>query len=91
MKLLRKKVQSRNHIGASVNLVLILSLLCPVASALCAMRPVLFNAGLKRGNVSRDCSEFYRPGLFRFFIQAAPVSSRAERMALPWAWGVLTA
>jgi hypothetical protein len=36
-------------------------------------------------------SEFYLPGLPRFLIQAAPVSSRAERMALPWVWEILVA
>jgi hypothetical protein len=31
-------------------------------------------------------SEFHFPDLPKLLIQDAPVSSRAERMALPWAW-----
>jgi predicted XRE-type DNA-binding protein len=34
---------------------------------------------------------FYRSRLPRSLIQAAPVSSRAERMALPWGWEMLAA
>ncbi len=42
------------------------------------------NVNMKKGNGPNTYCETLLPGLVSVLIQAAPVSSSAERMAFPW-------
>ena len=48
----------------------------------CMIGPVRTLVENEKAKFDRRC-EFYLPALLRFLIQAAPVSSSAERIALP--------